>query len=612
MNDAAIEQTTAAVNLAVQRLHMYKEDADIAAQVLKPASKKRAKKGKKAKDLENEEDDDATGLIPMSLYADEVATYKGTEVEMQRVTEQGPKFRPVLEIGGAATDSRSPKMVVITFYNGQASLIRQLMGDVSIPVHTVDSFQGSEADIVLLSFVRANDQGRLGFLQEFRRLNVALTRAKRSLIVFANCRALDAKSTSQTCDVGALLADAQKRGRVWEENQATETFFGPTTRRDAKKSRRSTLKKRPRTPSPRDDVRPTKKLRKRRLDVPTAPRSRAERAEPVKLPDADGDRGEKISAAAPERPGRAAREKSPYREAVEIAAVARSRSPTPPPGLREVEGPLLDGLPGVLLRMKGLDSLTKLLGMLESTICEPAQRSTRVYANEGTMSFEQFQLMCEDKGFGDLEEEEVAAAFVRMSGAKIGIDYTTFLDWRKTQDDRQSGLRFRSEEEKEMVHRAKKSFFAGTGGCTRMTKEDFQLKCYFAGYCLSQEELEEAFRELDKDGSGYIDFPEYLRWRQGDNRFAHLFHDASDEHSEYIRQVGDFFRAYDEELKGQLSVEQFRPLYESLVEQGEVSECFENVIQQVDTNGDGQVSLNEFIKWYAETWETNEDSDAEA
>eukprot|EP00913_Durusdinium_trenchii_P032406 g30342.t1 len=463
--------------------------------------------------------------------------------------------------GGAATDSRSPKMVVITFYNGQASLIRQLMGDVSIPVHTVDSFQGSEADIVLLSFVRANDQGRLGFLQEFRRLNVALTRAKRSLIVFANCRALDAKSTSQTCDVGALLADAQKRGRVWEENQATETFFGPTTRRDAKKSRRSTLKKRPRTPSPRDDVRPTKKLRKRRLDV--------------KLPDADGDRGEKISAAAPERPGR-----SPLSRAAE-AAVARSRSPTPPPGLREVEGPLLDGLPAVQR-------------------CGSALVITR-YANEGTMSFEQFQLMCEDKGFGDLEEEEVAAAFVRMSGAKIGIDYTTFLDWWKTQDDRQSGLRFRSEEEKEMVHRAKKSFFAGTGGCTRMTKEDFQLKCYFAGYCLSQEESSVA-----RDSR--------------DNRFAHLFHDASDEHSEYIRQVGDFFRAYDEELKGQLSVEQFRPLYESLVEQGEVPLLrgfnarlgFENVIQQVDTNGDGQVSLNEFIKWYAETWETNEDSDAEA
>lgn len=155
-----------------------------------------------------------------------------------------------------------------------------------------------------------------------------------------------------------------------------------------------------------------------------------------------------------------------------------------------------------------------------------------------------------------------------------------------------------------MVQRAKKSFFQGTGGCTRMTRDDFQLKCYHAGYCLSEEELEEAFRELDKDGSGEIDFPEYLRWRQGDNRFAHLLHDASDEHSDYIRQVGDFFRGYDWELKGYLSVEAFRPLYDILVEQGEVTECYEKVIEQVDTNGDGQVSLNEFIKWYAETWES--------
>lgn len=226
------------------------------------------------------------------------------------------------------------------------------------------------------------------------------------------------------------------------------------------------------------------------------------------------------------------------------------------------------------------------------------------YSCDGSMSFEQFQYLCEDKGFGGIEEEELGAAFVRMSGKSKGIQYPEFLDWWKTQDDRQTGLRFRSEEEKEMVQRAKKSFFQGTGGCTRMTRDDFQLKCYHAGYCLSEEELEEAFRELDKDGSGEIDFPEYLRWRQGDNRFAHLLHDASDEHSDYIRQVGDFFRGYDWELKGYLSVEAFRPLYDILVEQGEVTECYEKVIEQVDTNGDGQVSLNEFIKWYAETWES--------
>ena len=48
-------------------------------------------------------------------------------------------------------------------------------------VLTVDSFQGSEADVVILSFVRNNAHGDIGFLRGFQRLNVALTRAKHLL-----------------------------------------------------------------------------------------------------------------------------------------------------------------------------------------------------------------------------------------------------------------------------------------------------------------------------------------------------------------------------------------------------------------------------------------------
>lgn len=126
---------------------------------------------------------------------------------------------------------RAPEVVVITFYSGQAALIRQLLGDVKVAVHTVDSFQGSEADVVLLSFVRANARRRLGFLTEFQRLNVALTRAKRSLIVFANTDCLRAAADAADADdISALMADAKARGRIWDEDQV-DHFFAPRKRR---------------------------------------------------------------------------------------------------------------------------------------------------------------------------------------------------------------------------------------------------------------------------------------------------------------------------------------------------------------------------------------------
>ena len=55
-----------------------------------------------------------------------------------------------------------------------------------VEIDTVDSFQGREKEVILISLTRSNDNGNLGFLLDLRRINVALTRAKRHLFVIGD------------------------------------------------------------------------------------------------------------------------------------------------------------------------------------------------------------------------------------------------------------------------------------------------------------------------------------------------------------------------------------------------------------------------------------------
>ncbi len=83
---------------------------------------------------------------------------------------------------------------VISPYRAQVQYLRHLLKKREyfkpfrhlITVNTVDGFQGQERDIILISLVRSNDEGQIGFLRDLRRMNVAITRARMKLIILGD------------------------------------------------------------------------------------------------------------------------------------------------------------------------------------------------------------------------------------------------------------------------------------------------------------------------------------------------------------------------------------------------------------------------------------------
>lgn len=80
---------------------------------------------------------------------------------------------------------------IITMYQSQVQKLKNVLKN-GIKVSTVDGFQGQERDVIVVSTVRCNARGALGFSDDPRRLNVLLTRAKRGLIVVGNAKTLSA------------------------------------------------------------------------------------------------------------------------------------------------------------------------------------------------------------------------------------------------------------------------------------------------------------------------------------------------------------------------------------------------------------------------------------
>ncbi len=87
----------------------------------------------------------------------------------------------------------SPEHIgVIAPYQAQVRLLTKMLGETGVEINSVDGFQGREKEVIIISFVRANTEQNLGFLKDLRRLNVAITRAKRKLIIIAHGATLKA------------------------------------------------------------------------------------------------------------------------------------------------------------------------------------------------------------------------------------------------------------------------------------------------------------------------------------------------------------------------------------------------------------------------------------
>ena len=113
---------------------------------------------------------------------------------------------------------------IITFYQGQVVLLKRMLRDRckfgdKVVVATVDSSQGCEADVVLVSFVRSprrhgmNGRAAAGFLTDDRRMNVALTRARYQLVCVGNVDGL-ASISSGAGTITMLAKNAKERSLV--------------------------------------------------------------------------------------------------------------------------------------------------------------------------------------------------------------------------------------------------------------------------------------------------------------------------------------------------------------------------------------------------------------
>ena len=123
------------------------------------------------------------------------------------------KVQELLDAGVAAGD-----VAVVAPYAAQVRLLRERLATAGLEIDSVDGFQGREKEAVVISLVRSNPKGEIGFLGDLRRMNVAMTRAKRKLVVVG-----DSATLSRDPFYRRMVEYFEGRGAyrtVWEEGMS--------------------------------------------------------------------------------------------------------------------------------------------------------------------------------------------------------------------------------------------------------------------------------------------------------------------------------------------------------------------------------------------------------
>jgi hypothetical protein len=106
----------------------------------------------------------------------------------------------VIQLAETSAGDLFPSIAVISPYQEQIRLLREQLENTpdlqpylhKISVNTIDSFQGQERDVVYISMARSNSDGEIGFLADVRRMNVAITRARKKLVIIGDSSTLAA------------------------------------------------------------------------------------------------------------------------------------------------------------------------------------------------------------------------------------------------------------------------------------------------------------------------------------------------------------------------------------------------------------------------------------